>query len=670
MNNLTLESPVSSVGLVGPAYAKRLEKLAVQTVKDLLFHVPFRYDDFSKVSKTTDLHEGDTVTVQGKVLEIKNIFTRRGFILQKAIVQDDSGTVEALWFNQRFLTSAIHGGDLVSLSGKVKNHHLEAPDYEVVSKKEDFFSKEVFLLKPTIHTGRLVPVYPETAGVSSKWLRSRIHAVLGQIAVTDFLPDSTMMAENEALQKIHFPDSLEQASMARQRLAFDELLISQLEAKMRRKQWQAKTVGNKFKIVEIRKKLGEFVKKLPFELTQAQKTAIDEIYKDLSRDTPMNRLLQGDVGSGKTVVAALAMLAAYLNGYQSVLMAPTEILANQHYATLAKLLKPLKIGVGIATGSTKNFSGYDVVVGTHALLSDKLNFEKLGLVVIDEQHRFGVEQRAKITAKGINPHVLTMTATPIPRTIALTLYGDLDVSVLDEMPLGRKLIKTWVVPSGKRPDAYRWIESQKTQTFVICPLIDQSESETLIEVKAAKKEFDHLSHDIFPQLKLGLIHGRLKSKEKDTVLAAFRAKKLDVLVATPVVEVGIDIPSATIMVIEAADRFGLAQLHQLRGRVGRGDKQSYCLLFTDVETAVTRLRYLEKLHDGLQLAETDLRFRGPGQRFGTAQHGKWDLKIADFSDLNLVEKVNSLAKTILDHPDQFPLLFEMLKQSKIKVVQN
>jgi len=652
-----MSTSITKVPLVGPAYARRLEKLGIFTVKDLLHHIPSRYDDFSIISKANQLQDGETVTIQGEVLEMKNQFTRRGFVLQKAVIQDDTGTAEALWFNQRFLPQAIHKGDLISLSGKVKNHHLESPVYELMRQGTTL---------TTVHTGRIIPIYPETAGISSKWLRSRINNVINQIEITEFLPETEMMVEKEAIQKVHFPDTLEQATRAHDRLAFDELLISQLEAMERKSSLQTKTVGNKFKIVEIREKLGMFVKKLPFELTNGQKKAIDEIYKDLARNTQMNRLLQGDVGSGKTVVAALAMLAAYLNGYQSVLMAPTEILANQHYDTLKRLLAPLDINVGLATGSTKNYLGNDVIVGTHALMN--INLKKLGLVVIDEQHRFGVEQRAALAAKGINPHVLTMTATPIPRTVALTLYGDLDVSYLFEMPVGRLPIKTWLVSGKKRQAAYNWIAKQQTQTFIICPLIEESES--LQTVKSAKVEYEKLQKVIFPNLKLGLIHGRLKPNEKDKVLTSFRDEKLDILVATPVVEVGIDIPTATIMVIEAADRFGLAQLHQLRGRVGRGTKQSYCLLFSDTKTAASRLNYLEKLHNGLQLAEIDLKFRGPGQRFGTAQHGKWDLKIASFDNLELVEKSNIFAKKVLAHPDQFPLLLDNLKQSKMNIANN
>lgn len=644
---LALTDPISKVPLIGPSYARKLEKLEIRIVRDLLYHVPARYDDFSVVSKIKDLQDGETVTIQGQILEIKNVFTRRGFVLTKAKIADDTGTLDVIWFNQRFLTSAIKKGDQVSLSGKIKGRQLESPDYEIMRGE-------------TLHTGRLVPVYPETAGVSSKWLRSRIALVLKQVEIAEFLPETEMMDERQALEKVHFPDNLDQAARARDRLAFDELLFSHLESQKRRKDWQKKTVGHKFNIVGIANQLTKFVDKLPFTLTPAQKRVIGEIYKDLARDVPMNRLLQGDVGSGKTVVAALAMLAAKSNGFQAALMAPTEILANQHFATFQKM----GIEAGLATGANKKNLHRDIVIGTHALLNT--DFKNLGLVVIDESHRFGVEQRAALSAKGINPHVLTMTATPIPRTVALTLYGDLDMSILDEMPTGRKTVKTWVVPDIKRQAAYKWIKNQKTQTFIICPLIE--ESETLQTVKSAKVEFDHLSKEIFPTLSLGLLHGRLKSTEKNSVLSKFRAQKLDILVATPVVEVGIDIPTAGVIVIEAADRFGLAQLHQLRGRVGRSGQQAYCLLFAD--NGLERLRALEKVHDGLKLAEIDLAYRGPGQRYGTAQHGKWDLKIATFSNLDLVERSNTLAQKILANPNQFPLLQAMVKTSKIKVAQN
>lgn len=674
---LILENPVSLVPLIGPAFAHRLEKLEIKTVRGLLYHLPFRYEDYSLISKIKDLQEGETVTVSGTILEIKNEYARGGFVLQKAKIEDETGQLDILWFNQRFLTRVVHAGDILNFSGRAERQGkklvMKSPEHEILNSPPGSHLQDHPLKTASIHTGRLVPVYPETAGITSKWLRSRINAVMREIKdkrleIKDCLDEKTRAEENlmgleEAIIKVHFPDSLEQTENARRRLAFDELLLAQLQSQTRKKDQQTQTVGNKLKIVEIRRKLTTFVENLSFTLTSAQKQALNDIYKDLAKPTPMNRLLQGDVGSGKTVVATLAMLATYLNGYQTVLMAPTEILAQQHYETINQLLSPLKIKIGIVTGAIKDFAGYDILVGTHALLSDKLKLGRLGLAVIDEQHRFGVEQRAKLFAKSANPHILTMTATPIPRTVALTLYGDLDMSVLDEMPIGRKIVKTWVVPPQKRRAAYEWIKKQQTQTFIICPLIEESAVETMKDVKAVKAEYETLSKEIFPDLKLGLLHGRLPAKEKKRVLNEFRLRKLDILVATPVVEVGIDIPAATIMVVEGADRFGLAQLHQLRGRVGRGEEQSYCLLFAEAGT--DRLKYLEKFNSGMALAEADLKFRGPGERFGLAQHGRWDLKIADFSDLALIEKTNQLARQFLADSSSFPLLQEKLEKDTI-----
>jgi ATP-dependent DNA helicase RecG len=394
-----------------------------------------------------------------------------------------------------------------------------------------------------------------------------------------------------------------------------------------------------------------------------EEEAIEHIFSDFQSEQPMNRLLEGDVGSGKTVVAALAMYMSYLNGYQSVLMAPTEILAIQHYATISKILAPFGVEIAIRTGSKKSEiikKKPNIIIGTHAVLSDKVQLDSLGLIVIDEQQRFGVQQRSILREKGTHPHVLSMTATPIPRTVALTLYGDLDLSFLDEMPTGRQIIKTWVVPEEKRDSGYTWIEKQlidtKSQAFIICPFIEESENMTTI--KAATKEYERLKKHVFPKRKVGLLHGRMKEKEKHAVLVDFKNKKYDILVATPVVEVGIDIPNATIIVIEAAERFGLAQLHQLRGRVGRGDKQSYCLLFTDNPQATTkeRLKALETMHNGAKLAEVDYKLRGPGEMYGISQHGRVKLKIASFGDSELMITTKKEAENLYPHLAKYPLL--------------
>lgn len=671
---MNLDTPIQSLGRIYKKYASRLEKLGIKKLEDFLFHYPFRYEDYSIISKISQVQDGETVTIQGEITEMKNQYTKRWKNIQKAKVADETGEIDVIWFNQPFIPKIISKGDLVSLSGKVKyslnKFVLETPDYEIISGN-------------TIHTGRLVPVYPETRGISSKWIRRQIYNLLKEsdldsmeIIPNEILKKNSLINFQNALKNIHFPKSFDDVNNAKTRLSFDELFILQLKGIIKREDWQKKIVINSFKISSFQDKIEEFLESLPFELTNAQKKATEEILKDLKSKKPMNRLLEGDVGSGKTVVSAIAMYIASLNGFQSVLMAPTEILANQHHKTVNNLLSKFGVKINLVTGSTKNTknkinnkSSFDILIGTHAVLSDRINFEKLGLVVIDEQQRFGVRQRSIIRGKGKSPHLLTMTATPIPRTVALTLYGNLDVSFLDEMPHGRKIVKTWFVPEEKRENAYKWIEEElnenNSQAFIICPFIEESES--MVTVKAATKEFERLKNKIFPRLKLTLLHGKLKSKEKEKALSDFKNKKFDILVATPVVEVGIDVPNATIMLIEASERFGLSQLHQLRGRVGRGEKQSYCLLFTDSMNPKTleRLKGLEKLHIGSELAELDLKLRGPGEIYGITQHGVRELKIASFSDFDLIKKTKKEAESIFPKLKSYPRLYKKLQSGNL-----
>ncbi|MDO8583042.1 MAG: ATP-dependent DNA helicase RecG [bacterium] len=679
---MDLQTPISKAGGIFKMYARRLEKLGIKTFEDFLYHTPSRYDDFSLISKINRVQPGEIVTIQGTVSEINNEFTRNYKKLQKAEIADDTGTIEVVWFNQPYLTNVIHRQDKISLSGKIdwflRKLVMQSPDYEIITSS------------PAIHTGRIVPVYPETKGVTSKWIRRQTYKLIqeNKSDFIEYLPDSivkeqSLIAIDTAIEQIHFPKTLEIAEKAKQRLSFDELFLLQLSSLDRKLNWNKTLISNAYSIDKFKEKTDEFLTKLPFNLTNAQKRVVDEIFNDLAKTKPMNRLLEGDVGSGKTVVSAIAMYLSFLNGFQSVLMAPTEILAQQHYDTISKLLSPFGIKVGLITGSKKlkienglpteeGKLKIDVLVGTHAVFQKDISFNKLGLVVIDEQQRFGVEQRALIRSKGKNPHLLTMTATPIPRTIALTLYGDLDLSILDEMPIGRKQIKTWLVPPEKRENAYKWIISQlsihNSQLFVVCPFIE--ESENMQTVKAASKEFENLKNNVFKKLRLGLLHGKLKAKEKEEVLGKFRDGKIDILVATPVVEVGIDIPNATIIVIEASERFGLAQLHQLRGRVGRGDKQSYCLLFTESKNPQTleRLKAMEKHNVGAELAELDLRLRGPGDVYGTAQHGIKMLKIATFSDLGLIQRVRTAAQKIFPDLQKHPRLLQKLKSINLKKV--
>lgn len=660
-------TPIQKVYMIGPTYGKRLEKLGIKTVEDLLCHFPHRYEDYSLISKISQVQAGETVTIRGTVTQMKNEYTKLGKKIQKAIVSDGTDSIEIVWFNQPFLVKTIKVGERYSLSGKVDwfGHKVVmiSPEYEKVSSM--------------IHTGRLVPIYPETYGVSSKWLRSRIAPLLAECSnsLFEYLP-SSIMAKNQliglrqAIEQIHFPANKNLAELAKKRLAFDELFLIQLASLKRKLEWSKEVVGQKLFIDQ--EKVLALINSLPFRLTEAQKKVSQEILSDLSKLKPMNRLLEGDVGSGKTVVAAIGMYVTFLNGLKSALMAPTEILAIQHLNTLKTLLEPFGMKVLLRTGERKDKGDFDVIVGTHALLSEKGKLPKLGLVVIDEQHRFGVEQRAKLREIGVNPHLLTMTATPIPRTVALTLYGELDLSFLDEMPKGRMKVKTWVVPPEKRNGAYGWIRKHvkgtHEQAFIICPLIE--ESETLISVRAATKEYEYLQKEVFPDLRLGLLHGRMKSKEKNKILSDFRTGNLDILVATPVVEVGIDIPNATIMMIEAAERFGLAQLHQLRGRVGRGTLASYCLLFSESENT-GRLKAMEKIYIGAELAELDLTIRGPGEIYGTRQHGIPDLRVASLTNLSLIEKTRIAAQELIERDSslsQFPLLKEKLKRYTIEAV--
>ncbi len=688
---LTLATPVQYVPRVGPAMASRIAKLGITTVRDFLYHIPFRYNDFSLVSDIHRVQPGETVTISGTVLSIKTFRTKSGKSIQEAKVADATGSMSVTWFNQIYLLRVIPIGCTIRLSGQVNwfgnKIVLSSPQYELVGDGDGG--------EPSLHTGRLVPVYSETEGVTSKWMRARIAFLLPLIRdkLIDPLPDTIRTSHGfpslaDALQSIHFPTSTEDAHTARKRLAFDELFSLQLRSWHLRKVWEATHTALPLPVPLH--DVATLIRTLPFTLTDDQKQSLDEIFADISRTIPMNRLLEGDVGSGKTVVAAIAMYVAHRCGLQSVLMAPTQILAEQHYKTVSELLSPLSLRIDLVTGERKSFSkrppgqaslveGTDrtptIIVGTHALLTESLTFDTLGLVVIDEQHRFGVEQRATLVEKSKNgktPHFLTMTATPIPRTMARTIMGNIDLSVLASLPGGRQKIKTWVVDPHKRDAAYDWIRKQIEttggQVFIVCPLIDESES--LTAVKAVTVEFDHLQK-IFSNRTLGLLHGRLRPNQKTRGLEEFRAHKTDILVTTPVVEVGIDIPNASIMMIEAAERFGLGQLHQLRGRVGRGSLQSYCLLFTEQEEETTRnrLKAMETIYSGPELAEVDLKLRGPGEIFGTKQHGIPELRIASFTDSALIAQTQRAVHTLTSADPELrshPPLRELLKDSTIE----
>jgi len=705
-----MDQLIETLPKTSPLTIKRFKSLGINTFWDLLNYFPFRYEDYSLLSPINQIQEGETVTVKGIIVSLKNEFTRRGFRLQKIEIDDGSGKAELVWFNQMYLIKLFREGLTLSAGGKVERNGRN-----LSIKPEEF---EIVGAAPTIHTGRLVPVYPEKRGLSSKTIREKIFYAINQLDMQKLLPDEIMsynnlIDETTAYKNIHFPENTKLARQSRQRLAFDELFTIQLSNAMIKQEWKKETVGNRFivgvgysdpQLMDGKTRLAEaltkrarldsakrapplqqFINNLPFKLTAAQKRVIDEIISDLRKTRPMNRFLQGEVGSGKTVVAAVAAYLAHLNGYQTLLMAPTEILAEQHYKTFQKLFS----GTGIArntpattliTASHKpvrdELTKSNIVIGTQALLNAKLDFGKIGLVVIDEQHRFGVAQRAILKQKGTNPHLLTMTATPIPRTVALTLYGELDLSVIDEMPKGREQVKTYLVERNKRNDAYRWIEknivNENVQAFIVCPLIEESEVETMKTIRAVKKEYEYLKNQIFPRQKVGLLHGKLKAKEKNQVMLNFKDGKIDILVSTSVVEVGIDIPNATIILVESAERYGMAQLHQLRGRVGRGKKQSYCLLFSEAEdkNSLDRLRFFAHNSIGSELAEYDLKRRGPGQIYGTKQHGYADLKIASFSDYGLIRKTKSAASYFMNRYqlNQFPELKNRVDKLRINKI--
>jgi len=672
---LSLSSKIETIKKVGPVYLKKLNKLNIKTVWDLFFHFPHRYEDFSQTIPISQLKEGQKATIQAEIVDIKNTqLYHRKMTLTEALVKDKTGTIKVIWFNQPYLTETLKKGRLVNLSGKLtftkKTLCLSNPVHELA--KQD-----------TVHTGRLVPVYHETEGLSSRYLRFVIKPILHLTQqIIDFLPDQIkkqfqLISLNQAIKQIHFPDNLLSAKKARQRLSFDELFLIQLTTlKQKQKLAQEKAINNPFN----QKLVKSFVKGLPFKLTNDQRLAAWEIFQDLSKNQPMNRLLNGDVGSGKTIVALMVALETAKAGYQIALMAPTEILARQHFESFSQFLKKQKINITLLIGSTKNkpqlkkeiYQGnIDIVIGTHALIQESLSFKNLALTIIDEQHRFGVAQRATLQKRVYNiedglptiPHLLSMTATPIPRTLTLTIYGDLDISLIKELPKGRQKIITQLVIPNDRQKAYNFITQQikkKRQVFVICPLIDESEK---LEVKSVTQEYEKLSKEIFPKFKTAMLHGKLKPKEKEQIMEEFKNGKTDILVSTSVIEVGVDIPNATVMIIEGADRFGLAQLHQFRGRIGRGKHQSHCFLFTDLIAKRTnqRLKAIIDAKDGFELAEKDLKIRGPGNFIGTRQWGLPDLAMASLDDLDLIKKSRQAANLVLEKNISNPALEQKLK---------
>ena len=650
-----IEAPVTVIRGVGDKQAENLSRLGVYKIKDLLNLFPRRYDDYSKLKTINMLYVGDEVTIIAKVLSSTMYQISRGRKIVEVIVSDTTGNLRLMWFNQQWILKTLREGMFISISGKVENYMgrmvIMHPEFEALDKQQ-------------LNTNRIVPVYPLTANVTQKWLRRLQFNTVNYWSpkIHEFMPakvqeKAKLIPLPEAYTQIHFPDDEKSLKSAQNRFAFDEIFLIQLGVIQQKKYWQTLT-GRAWTVNDSW--LNERLAGLPFELTGAQMRTVNEIRQDLAQTHPMNRLLQGDVGSGKTVVAMLAMAMVIEGGAQAAIMAPTSILAEQHYCTLSRLMTTSVDGkqpfleadqVRLLTGDTSAAeraeihadlqSGHlKVLIGTHALIEDPVQFQDLQLVVIDEQHRFGVNQRAKLRAKGDNPHVLVMTATPIPRSLQLTIFGDLDVSVIDEMPAGRLPVHTMVAFPTERERVYNNIRAQVkqgNQAFIIYPLVEASENE---EIKAAVDEQKRLQKEVFPDLKVGLVHGRLKPAEKDEVMLKFRDREFDILVSTSVVEVGVDIPNATMMVIEGANRFGLAQLHQFRGRVGRGDAQSYCFLIpqSSDDAENERLNVMTRTNDGFLLAEEDLKQRGPGDFLGTKQAGYVELKMANLFDVQLIKK--------------------------------
>jgi len=722
---MQLSTPIEEIPRIGPQYQKRLKRMGIKTIRDLLSHFPHRYEDFSNIIPIAQADAGGPFSFQGKILEIRNLRTfRKKMIITQATLGDESGKIKVIWFNQPYLINTLKKDEFVCLAGKVtkknSSKYLSNPAYEKIRNwKLEIGNSDL------THTGRLIPVYPETEGVSSKWLRFIIKPLLTKFGdkIPDSLPAKIIKENNffpieKALWQIHFPDSLKKAEEAKRRFSFEEIfIISLFVLRERMKLMKENAMAMPINIELIKK----FTEGLPFNLTNDQRKSAWQALKDMEKNRPMNRLLEGDVGSGKTMVAMIAALNAVKAGYQMAFMAPTEILAKQHFKTFSQFLKKSKINIGLITGKESYFKSKkiprkellektklgetDILIGTHALIQNPKNlkgtlgvkFKNLALVVIDEQHRFGVEQRARLCqgpsagyTKTI-PHFLSMTATPIPRTLALTIYGDLDISLIQELPKGRKKIITKVIPPKKRKEAYDFIREQikeGRQAFVICPRIEPAKTSaedlggqarlldesyfSWLDVKAVKKEFEKLSKEIFPDLKVGQLHGKMKTEEKEEVMKKFQEDKIDILVSTSVVEVGIDIPNASIMLIEGAERFGLAQLHQFRGRVGRSVFQSYCLLFTEMysKTINARLRALVSCENGFELAEKDLAIRGPGDFSGARQWGIPDLAMDSLRDVLKVEKIRENAKELLVKDPELkyePLLKRKLEEFKKRI---
>jgi len=729
---INLSTPIQELPKVSAVYVKKLKKFGIKTVQDMLFYFPARYDDFSEIISIKSARQklGETVCVQGQITEIENTNTFKKYMaMTEAVIQDDNSEIKVIWFNQPYLVKSLKEDDFVCLAGKVSLYKegifLNNPSYERIN--------EIGENEELTHTGRIVPVYSETRGVTSRWLRYVIKPLLYRFVeqIQESLPEEIIkkykfLPIQEAVWQLHFPSTFSHADAAKARFSFEELFLIQLNVlKEKLKLMLKKSPACPMDAALMKK----FTDSLPFLLTDSQKKCAFAILKDLEKTAPMSRLLEGDVGSGKTVVAAMAALSIAKNSHQVAFMAPTEILAKQHFKTISDLLKDFDIKVGMLTGkdaritkdgetfeiSKKSFNGdlengqIDVAIGTHSLIQKTVTFKNLALVILDEQHRFGVEQRDYlIKGKKLIPHLLSMTATPIPRTLALTVYGDLDLSLIDEMPKNRKKVKTIIVEPGQRKETHEFIKKEVKEgkgVFVIYPKIESQASKLkeaatkadgdpfsavsgsfvpqnygfnsllslpVNEVKALKEEYERLSKEVFPDLRITMLYGKMKAPEKERIMLDFKKGEIDILLSTSVVEVGVDVPRATIMMVEGAERFGLSQLHQFRGRVGRSDMQSYCFLFTTDPSMLNRkrLKALVESNNGFELAEKDLEIRGPGSLYGTQQWGIPDMAMQGLTNIFLVEKTRAAAKELLGKDPElknYPELKERLKQFQTKI---
>ena len=702
-NNMLEKILLKNISRISPKYQKILTKMEIFSVEDLLRHFPFRYEDFRKIVLLSPEYIGENVTLEGKVIKtrLNRIFKKR-MTITEVFVQDKAGnSFKAVWFNQPFILENLPEGVFARFSGKLEKEN------RIFNLKNPVWEKTA---RENTHTGCLVPIYPETSGITSRWIRWQIKSLLPlaknipDILTKEIQDKYNLYDLSTAFSQIHFPESWEKMIRARKRFAFEEIFLIQMKAIQTKKKWEREKSNRiKFDLQLIKK----FLRELPFTLTDAQKKSSFEILKDLEKSKPMNRLLNGDVGSGKTVVSAIAILQTIYVGFQTALMAPTEVLARQHFETFVNFFQKYSFNIALLTSSEKkisflksssspfqnNFPKTDpsirvekkvtreeilsqikngqihLIIGTHALIQKDAQFKNLSLVIVDEQHRFGVAQRAQLQEKAAlsddtdqktAPHFLSMTATPIPRTLAIAFFGSLDISILDEMPKNRKPIETKIVPPEKRVAVYDFIRCQiksGRQVFIIFPLIE--ESQKIFEVKAAVAEHKRLSEEIFPEFNLGLMHGKLKPREKENVMKKFKENFFQILVSTSVVEVGVDIPNATIMIIENAERFGLTQLHQFRGRIGRGNFMSFCFLFC--QKVSSRLKVLEKTTDGFKIAEKDLKLRGPGQFFGSLQSGIPDIAMENLNNLKLIHFARAEAQHILQKDPELKNHLEIKK---------